>query len=186
MLLKMQGAKASALVGNYVPYLQERISIYITGKVPVVEGVYARSSFDDRCDLIYPRPGNIMSVGYDTAAPIDLGQLTVAPDFAEQVNEYCAKARAKGASVIMSFSPMNRSAMKNHSEEAVRSYFDLCNQTFDCPIISNPNDYILPSGWFYDNNFHLLSASARENTALWIRDIRAQLVKDGLWEGENE
>jgi hypothetical protein len=53
-------------------------------------------------------------------------------------------------------------------------------------VISRLEDYLYTSSDFYDTNFHLLSESARENTALWIRDIRAQLVKDGLWEGENE
>ena len=175
MLLKMQGAKASALVGNYVPYLQERIGIYVSGKAPVVEGVYARASFNERCDLIYPRPGNIMSVGYDTAAPIDLGALTIAPDFAQQVNAYCAKAEAKGAKVVMSFSPMNRSAMKNNTDENVSAYFKHCNETFDCSLISDPNDYILPSGWFYDNNFHLNDEGAKLRTYRLAEDLLAFL-----------
>ena len=175
MLLKMSGAKASALVGNYVPYLQERISIYLDGNPPVAEGVYARSSFNDRCDLIYERPGNIMSVGYDTAAPIDLSAVTIESDFARQVNDYCAKAKANGATVVMSFSPMNRSAMRNNTDQTVLAYFDLCNETFACPIISDPKDYILPSGWFYDNNFHLNDAGAQLRTQRLAEDLLAFL-----------
>lgn len=175
MLLKMSGSKASALVGNYVPYLQERISIYLNGNPPVAEGVYARSSFNDRCDLIYERPGNIMSVGYDTGAPIDLGTVTIAADFAQQVNDYCARAEANGAKVVMSFSPMNRSAMRNNTEETVNAYFTTCNETFNCPIISNPNDYILPSGWFYDTNFHLNDAGTVLRTYRLAEDLLVYL-----------
>lgn len=175
MLLRMSGAKASALVGNYVPYLQERISIYVGGNPPVAEGVYARSSFNDRCDLIYERPGNIMSVGYDTGTPIDLGTVTIAADFAKQVNDYCAKAEANGAKVVMSFSPMNRSAMRNNTEKSVNAYFTACNETFSCPIISDPNDYILPSGWFYDTNFHLNDAGTTLRTYQLAEDLLAYL-----------
>lgn len=175
MLLRMSGTKASALVGNYVPYLQERISIYVNGNPPVVEGVYARSSFNERCDMVYERPNNIMSVGYDTAAPIDLGTVTIAADFAKQVNDYCAKAEANGAKVVMSFSPMNRSAMRNNTEKNVSAYFNTCNETFNCPVISDPNDYILPSGWFYDNNFHLNDAGAELRTYRLAEDLLAYL-----------
>lgn len=175
MLLKMSGAKASALVGNYVPYLQERISIYVGGNAPVAEGIYARSSFNERCDLVYERPNNIMSVGYDTSNPIDLGNVTVAADFAKQVNDYCAQAEANGATVVMSFSPMNRSAMKNNTAETVSAYFTTCNETFDCPIISDPNDYILPSGWFYDNNYHLNDAGTELRTYRLAEDLLAYL-----------
>ena len=175
MLLRMSGSKASALVGNYVTYLQERISIYVNGNLPVVEGVYARSSFNERCDLIYERPNNIMSVGYDTSAPIDLEDVTIAEDFARQVNDYCAQAQANGARVVMSFSPMNRSAMRNNTEETVNAYFNTCNETFNCPIISDPNDYILPSGWFYDNNFHLNDAGAELRTRRLAEDLLVYL-----------
>ena len=175
MLLHMSGSKASALVGNYVSYLQERISIYVGGNPPVAEGIYARSSFNERCDMIYQRPNNIMSVGYDTGTPIDLGTVTIGADFAQQVNDYCAKAAANGASVVMSFSPMNRSAMRNNTEETVNAYFNTCNETFNCPIISDPNDYILPSGWFYDTNFHLNDAGTELRTYRLAEDLLVYL-----------
>ena len=175
MLLKMSGSKASALVGNYVPYLQERISIYLDGNPPVAEGVYARSSFNERCDLIYERPGNIMSVGYDTGMPIELDTVTIASDFAKQVNDYCARAEANGAKVVMSFSPMNRSAMRNNTEAAINAFFNTCNESFNCPIISDPNDYILPSGWFYDTNFHLNDAGTVLRTYRLAEDLLVYL-----------
>ena len=120
---------------------------------------------------VYPRENNIMSVGYDTGTPIDLTTVTIAVDFAKQVNAYCAQAEANGATVVMTFSPMNRSAMRNNTEKTVKAFFDLCNETFACPIISNPNDYILPSGWFYDSNFHLNDAGAQLRTYRLAEDL---------------
>lgn len=175
MLLKMSGSKASALIGNYAAYLQERYSISQNGNAPVAEGVYARSSFNERCDMIYERTGNIMPVGYDTGAPIDLEKVVIEAAFIEQVNEYCAAAREKGAAVVMSFSPMNRSAMRNTSEKAISGFFTLCNESFDCPIISDPNDYVLPSGWFYDTNFHLNDAGTTLRTYTLAEDLLAYL-----------
>ena len=175
LLLKLSGNKLSALVGNYVPYLQERLSIYMDGSYPVVEGVYAEASFNDRCDMIYPREGNIMPVGYDTGTPIDLEDLVIQSAFAEQVNEYCAAAREKGATVVMSFSPMNRSAIRDHSEQVMETFFQTCNESFDCPVISDPNDYVLASGWFYDTNFHMNDAGADLRTYLLAEDLLAYL-----------
>lgn len=175
MLLKMSGSKLSALVGNYVPYLQERMSIAMEGNAPVAEGVYAAASFNARCDMIYPREGNIMPVGYDTGTPIDLSRLVIEEAFVQQVNEYCAAAREKGAVVVMSFSPMNRSAMRDNSEKTLRAFFRLCNERFDCPVISNPNNYVLQSGWFYDTNFHMNDAGADLRTYLLAEDLLAYL-----------
>lgn len=175
MLLKMSGSKLSALVGNYVPYLQERFSIWLQGNYPVVEGVYAEASFNDRCDMIYPREGNIMPVGYDTGTPIDLGKLVIDPAFVTQVNDYCAAAREKGAAVVLSFSPMNRSAMRDKTDETMEAFFRLCNEAFDCPVISDPKNYVLPSGWFYDTNFHMNDAGADLRTYLLAEDLLVYL-----------
>ena len=175
MLLKLPGSKLSAIVGNYVPYLQERIAIQMEGNYPVVEGVYAESSFDDRCDMIYPREGNIMPVGYDTGMTIDLATLVIQEAFQKQVNDYCAAAREKGATVVLSFSPMNRSAMRDNSEKALEAFFRLCNEKFDCPVISDPKDYVLQSGWFYDTNFHMNDAGADLRTYRLAEDLLVYL-----------
>lgn len=173
LLAGVSGDKREALVGNYISYLQERYDIYTSGILPKVEGVYAKSSFDDRCDLIYDRPGNIMALGFDTDAPVDLGNVVIETDFAQQVNDYYSKAKELGAQVYLSFSPVNRTALV--SDEAVQSFFEMCNETFACPVISDPNAYILDSGWFYDSNFHLNTPGARVRTCLLAEDLLTTL-----------
>lgn len=175
LLLHVSTEKKSALFGSYIPYLQERFSILRSGDLPMAEGVYAKASFNERCDLVFDRQGNTMAVGYDTSSLIDLSAVNIEPAFMEQVNDYCAAAQQRGAAVYMSFSPMNRSALQDASEKVVFDYFTGCNQAFICPIISNPNDYILDSGWFYDSNFHLNSAGAILRTCLLTEDILAYL-----------
>ena len=49
-------------------------------------------------------------------------------------------------------------------------------------VISRLEDFLYVSTDFYDTNYHLLSKQAKANTALWLEDIREQMVKDGLWE----
>lgn len=175
LLLEASREKQAALAGNYIPYLQERYSILVSGDFPIAQGVYAASSFNERCDMVYDRAGNTMAVGYDSAAPVDLEAVEIGADFSQQINEYCETAAQKGASVVMSFSPVNRSALTDASEEAVSGFFAACNDAFACPMISDPNRYILESGWFYDSNFHLNYAGARLRTCLLAEDLLAWL-----------
>ncbi len=175
LIAHLNHAQKQRVIGNYLPYIQEKYGIAQSGHLPRAEGVYAKAAFDENCNLVYPRPGNIMALGYDTSAPIALHDLVIESAFAAQVNEYCKQAEKKGAAVFMSFSPMNRSAVTGNPEEGLAAYFTLCNETFDCPIISNPNDYLLDSGWFYDNNFHLNTAGAQVRTYRLAQDILAQL-----------
>lgn len=172
LLLEVSREKQAALAGNYVFHLQQRCEILASGDYPAARGVYAAASFSDRCDMVYDRPGNAMAVGWDTAVPVDFGAVQIDPAFARQVNAYCAAAEKRGASVVMSFSPVNRAAL---TDPDVDAFFAACNASFDCPMISDPNRYILDSGWFYDSNFHLNSAGARLRTCLLAEDILAWL-----------
>lgn len=161
LLLPLSRSQKSALAGNYLEYLQDRLSIRRSGILPSSEGVYAKSAFDSRGDMVYDRPGNVMALGYDTAAPIDLAEVFFESAFVQQVNGFCERTRAKGAAVVLSFCPMNRSALADASDGAVYAFFSRTLENFSCPVISNPNDYILASGWFYDSNFHLNTPGAR-------------------------
>ena len=171
LLLHMSKDKQSNLVGNYLSYLQERAEIQRTGILPQGEGVYAKSSFDDNGDLVYPREGNTMIMGYDTSAPIDLAGIVYEPAFVEQVNDYIASAQQKGAAVLMSFAPMNRGAVVDASEDTVYDFFCGLQKTFHCQVISNPNHYIMDSGWFYDSNFHLNDAGTQIRTHTLALDL---------------
>lgn len=164
MLLHLNKLQKSNLVGNYISYLQERAAIQRTGILPQVSGVYAKSSFDKNGDMVYDRAGNAMLLGYDTGTPIDLENITFSQDFVEQVNDYAAQAQQKGATVYMSFSPMNRGAVADISEEIIYDYFCKLQDAFRCQIISDPNDYLMESGWFYDSNFHLNNAGMEIRT----------------------
>lgn len=175
LLLGLSGSQRAAMLGNYVSYLQERRSIVRSGDFPIAEGAYTRSAFDESCNMIYPREGNVMTLGFDTGSVIDLAGLRIEPSFAEQVNDYCRHAARAGAAVYMSFSPMNRSAIVDSSDEAISAFFTLINESFPCPVISDPNDYMMDSGWFYDSNYHLNSAGAELRTIRLAQDILAQL-----------
>ena len=158
MLLHLNRQQRTAIVGNYLAYLQERADIRRSGILPQPEGAYAKAAFDENGDMRFHRAGNTMPLGYDTAVPIDLSGFVCEEAFAQQVNDYIASAQQKGAQVVMSFSPMNRSAVVDASGETVYAFYLRLLETFCCPIISDPNDYIMDSGWFYDSNFHLNSA----------------------------
>lgn len=173
MLLHLSKDKQNALAGNYIPYLQERFTLLFSGDAPSAEGVYTKASFDDTGNMVYERAGNAMTLGYDTATPVDFASIVIAPDFAEQIRDFCALAQRKGASVYLSFSPVNRSAIAD--EAALPGFFQLCNERFPCSVISDPNDYIWDSGWFYDNNFHLNTSGAVLRTCQLAEDLLAQL-----------
>lgn len=164
LLPALSNAKRSAMAGNYIGYLQERVEITRSDILPRAEGVYAKSSFDETGNMVFDRAGNTMLLGYDSTAPIDLAAVPIEDAFEEQVNNFCALAEQRGTQVVLSFSPMNRGAMAESWEEAVYPWFLRLTETFDCPIISDPNDYIMDSGWFYDNNFHLNTAGAQMRT----------------------
>ena len=175
LLFQVNNSQRAALLGSYTGYLQERYAYFRDGSAPLVQGVYAKASFNERCDMIYDRDGNQMALGYDTSEPINFSLLSVEEDFAEQVSVYCSAAEKVGASVCLSFSPMNRSAVVDASTDILDGYFWLVNRAFPCPVISDPGDYMLDSGWFYDSNFHLNSAGAVVRTVKLTEDVLAYL-----------
>ena len=175
LLPRVGEQQRSALWGNYLSYLQEKMAIASSGEAPRPSGVYAKAAFDGRCDLTYPRPGNALPLGYDTSSPVDLREARVSADFAAQIKAYCEEAKKAGAKVCVSFSPVNALAVLDSSPEAVKAFFDEINRAFPCPVISDPRRYVLDSAWFYDSNFHLNSAGAQIRTVLLAEDILAQL-----------
>ena len=170
MAFRLNGEQRTRVIGNLLPYLAEKAGICRSGVLPRAEGVYARSAFASTCTMVFDRPGNRMALGYDTVSPVDFDQAAASSAFVAQVNAFCRTAERRGAAVLMSFSPVNRSAVSGD----IVGYFDRMNRTFTCPVISDPTRYVLDSGWFYDSNFHLNSAGQVLRTILLAEDLLAE------------
>ncbi len=173
LLLRLNASQRQAVLGSYIEYLQARFSYYREGASPIPRDAYAKSSFDFRCDLRCPRNGNQMPLGFDFSAMVSLADVQIEEAFIEQIQAYCRKAEQSGARVCLSFSPVNSASLRDHSPEAVWAFFQRVHAAFPCPIISDPNQYLMDSGWFYDSNFHLNSAGAVVRTVMLAGDIAA-------------
>lgn len=92
----------------------------------------------------------------------------------------------KGVHIYVSYACVNMDAVPEEQRENVKLIDTLFRQSIevmDGPVlISNLEDYLFHTNDFFDTNYHLRSQTAHENTALWLRDLLAQMEKDGLRE----
>ena len=49
-------------------------------------------------------------------------------------------------------------------------------------VVGSIEDFLYRDGDCYDTVYHLLTEPARRCTAVWCRDLKAQLRADGLWD----
>lgn len=94
--------------------------------------------------------------------------------------------RSQGVRVYLSYACVNMDDVPAEQRDNVERMDGLFREAvgeMDGPVlISRLEDFLYRRGDFYDTNYHLLSEPARNNTAIWLRDLRAQMERDGLWE----
>lgn len=103
-----------------------------------------------------------------------------------RLKEFYDRYRSKGVRVYVSYACTNMDEVveeEKNNVQMVDQRFRKAIEAMDGPIlISTLDDYLYHRNDFYDTNYHLLSEPARKNTQLWLRDLQAQMVLDGLWE----
>ncbi|MCL2159110.1 MAG: leucine-rich repeat domain-containing protein [Oscillospiraceae bacterium] len=179
---KMLGQAAfsnyGALAGNFWDYSASKLRYKRAGGL-MPEGVYSRASFNVDGDIIYPRPNNIMLLGYDVGHPINLDPQIVGEDFVDYLNDYIKYAKGKGALVYFDFPPMNRLGVAQYGDdEAIYEFYLYLANALDCEVIGNINSYILDERYFYDSNYHLNDSGVPIRTALLAEDIKRALGID--------
>ncbi len=169
------GEMRGALAGGFFGYVAKKYALFREGEPASPSGVYAHSSFDDNCDLKnYDRPHNVMDGGTDVNNPVVLEESFYTKEFVDYVNEYYREISARGAAMFYSFPPMNRQSVKEYSQEKVESFYQFVAQCFDFPVMSDIDDCIMESGWFYDSNFHLNAAGMTVRTVNLVNDLKNQ------------
>ena len=93
--------------------------------------------------------------------------------------------QSRGVRVYLSYACVNMDDVPKEQRDNVELMDNLFREAvedMDGPaLISKLGDFLYRHDDFYDTNYHLLSRQARENTAVWLRDLRAQMELDGLW-----
>lgn len=164
------------LLAAFPAFAGKKLGYALTG-APEPEGVYARSSFNAYGDIDYPgRGANILPGGYNPNDPISFDPSVITEDFIDALNGFARAVTAKGARVVYHFSPMNAAALAPGTDSAdVDAYYDYLDSALLFPILGDPHDCLLESGWFYDSNFHLNDSGATVFTKLLIEDLKVYL-----------
>ena len=144
-------------------------------RTPYIDGYgcipFYRFSHKDRlADKVRVRPENLTGESLQT------------------LQEYYAMLKERGVRIYVSCACLNLDALPEGDEEKIPEADELFRQTLSgmpgVTPISHQGDYLYHEEAFYDTNYHLLSEPAKQNTALWMRDLLAQMVQDGLWDKE--
>lgn len=90
----------------------------------------------------------------------------------------------KGALVYLSFACVNLDAVPEKQRDNVQAvnlrFRQIIDEMGGITVVSTLWDYLYENSDFYDTNYHLLSASASRNTDAWLRDLKAQMIRDGI------
>lgn len=136
-----------------------------TGSVPF----FREQTYDDLADDVFLDPAYIQTENMKILE-----------------NQYQA-LQNKGVRIYVSYACVNMDAVPEGQKENVTrmdALFRSAIETMNGPVlISCLEDFLYHRDDFYDTNYHLLTQQAYDNTAIWIRDLLAQMEKDELGEG---
>lgn len=166
---------AGALAGAYPAFVSQKYDYLIHNSAPNPTDVYAKSSFDERCTLVYPRPHNVMEGGVDGV--ITSYRNSVADEeFLAYVNEYHRFLNNKGATLYFGFCPVNESSVETGTTaESIEDYRAYLSASLECEVMGTPQDYLFEKEWFYDSNVHCNSAGAIVYTRRLVKDLKGCL-----------
>ncbi len=173
LLRHLDSDDVPAMVGGLWKFAASKTLQYTADISPLV-GIYTASSFDDYGYIRNNRDKdyNTMVGGVDAGMPIDFDTSMISEEFIEYVNDYVAFAEKKGATVYLSFCPMNELALPmDITLETLENYVAFLNEHFDCEVLGDPNNMIYRSGYFFDSNFHTNSVGAVLHTKQLAMDM---------------
>lgn len=156
------------------PSFAGRKLFYCINGTPTTDEIYARSSFNEYGDIAYAnREYNIMDQGYNPNDLIFFSDSVITSDFIDEMNEFAQHVAEQGATVYYHFPAMNQLALTSDTTKAsIDNYYNMLQNQLTFPILGNPHNSILESGWFYDTNFHLNDSGATYYTKLMIDDLK--------------
>ena len=106
------------------------------------------------------------------------------PEAMTRLEDHYQVLMDRGVTVYVGYACVNLDAVTEAEQQAVETVDSLFRETFEAmegvTVVGTMSDYLYHNSDFYDTNYHLLTAQARENTAVWMEDLTRQMILDGL------
>ena len=174
LVWKLPKDNRDKVIGNIFNFTNERNK---QKEIINPTGIYQRKSFNEYGDIFYEeldknnipyRSNNRMALHFDPSMMVDYSY-EIDDSFYQYVNEYHKKISKKKANLYYGFSPVDEKAVIN--SDKVSSYYWSIRENLTCPVVGNPQQYILDAHYFYDSNFHLNDSGATLRSYLFAEDI---------------
>ena len=97
----------------------------------------------------------------------------------DKLGDWYKKLKATGCEVYLSFSPMNYDGLDTVEKKNAAYYFETFMKNnmgrFGVPVISQMKNYLFPSEYFYDSDYHMNEYGAEMRTEQLLKDLAAVL-----------
>lgn len=162
-----------SIFAEFPGYFQKKLNFLLAEEdAALPDGVYARTSFDEKGNMTFPREENRMLYGYLPDALPVVTPDAYAEDFLDYLCRYADFAVSKGAEIYYAFPFMNRLSLAAVSEGEIASLERFLMERLNFPLLSALSTRILPEGYFYDSNYHTTTDGTTAATLRLAEDIK--------------
>ena len=133
------------------------------------------TSTGKRDELNNPNYTSNFNISYNTSILTDVR--------AAALNKRYDALREVGVTVYISFAPHNYNGLTRQAREPAHktAFTQHVAKMLNSPVISDLNNYTLEGQYFWDSDWHTNNIGRRMRTEQLGKDLRAQLVKDGIF-----
>jgi len=141
------------------------------------------TGMDEYGDLQAAARANLNSPNYHDGSTFGLGTNIFAGQNAKNLNMIYAMLEEAGCVVYFSCAPFNANGLTKQARERAQqeAYMQSLHDNLAVPVISNVWDYAIKGEWMYNSDYHPNDFGRNYRTENLIRDLKAQMVLDGLW-----
>lgn len=162
----VRGKDWPCMIKAYPTYLRKCLEMWRTETGnEETDDAYRRSAFNERGDDYYPRPETLGDIDYSTAVVHHINEET-----AGRLNELYKTLKGKGADMVIAAYPIPMHENAASPQEYADFTAEL-SEALDAPVISDFQEYMYDTSYFYDTYAHLTDTGVYVRTSQLAADL---------------
>lgn len=159
------------LLRFYPFHLMQKVKDAVLNPFPEPSAeAYSREFFNEYGDLVYPRPENLRTPEEITRS-IYIDKEHVSEESIESLKEFKDYCESRGAKVYFSSPSVDELSVITTDKDIVE-FEKYITENTGIEMISDTENYVMDTEFFYDTNYHLNDAGVQKRTDLLIEDLK--------------